>query len=97
MWEVPLGPQQSENLVNNIQSQYLKTELSQYLHASIFIPTTESLLKAIKQCFLKTWPGIIEKLIMKHLEKSRNTTMGHLHMRRQGLKLTKDKPPYIDL
>ena len=23
--------------------------------------------------------------------------IGHLHMRRQGLQLTKDKPPYIDL
>ena len=23
--------------------------------------------------------------------------MGHLHMRRQGLKSTKDKPPLIDL
>ena len=41
--------------------------------------------------------GPTEKLIKKHLEKPRNITMGHLHMRIQGLISTKDKPPDIDL
>ena len=85
MWEVPLGPQKSENVVNNIPAQTSKLELAKYLHAALFNPTTESLLKAIKQRFLKTWPGLTEKLIKKHLDKSRNTMMRHLHMRRQGL------------
>ena len=97
MWEVPLGPQQSENLVNIILAQTSKPELAQYLYAAILSPTTESLLKAIKQGFLKTWPGLTEKLIKKHLEKSRNTTMGNLHMKRQGLQFTKEKPPDTDL
>ena len=93
MWEVPLGSQQSENVVNNIMAQTSKPELAQYLHAALFISTTESLLKATKKSFLETWPGLTEKLINKHLDKSRNTTMGHLHMSRKGLKSTKDKPP----
>ena len=97
MWELPLGPQQSEYLVNIILTQTSKPELSQYLHESLFSSTTTSLLKATKQGFLKTWPGLTEKLIKKNLEKSRNTTMGHLHMRRQELKLTKEKPPDTDL
>ena len=83
--------------MNNILAQTSKPELDQYLHAALFSPTTASLLKAIKQGFLKTWPGLIEKLIKKHLEKSRNTKMGHLHMRRQGLQSTKEKPPDTDL
>ena len=36
-------------------------------------------------------------MIKKHLEKSSNTTMGYLHMRIQGLKSTKEKPPDTDL
>ena len=58
MWEVPLGPQQSENVVNNILAQTSRPELSQYLHAVLFSPTKATLLKAIKQGFLKTWPGL---------------------------------------
>ena len=68
MWEVPLGTQQSENLVNNILEQTSKPEPSQYLHEALFIPTASSLLKATKQGFLKTWPDLTEKLIKKHLE-----------------------------
>ena len=68
---MPLGPQQSENVVNNILAQTTKPELAQYLHAALFIPTTESLLKEIKQGLLKTWPGITEKLIKKHLHLAR--------------------------
>ena len=47
MWEVPLGPQQSENAVNNIMAQTSRPELAQYLHGVIFNPTKASLLKAI--------------------------------------------------
>ena len=58
MWEVPQGPQQSKNLVNNILAQTSKLELDQYLHTSIFRTTTASLLKVIKQAFLKIWLGL---------------------------------------
>ena len=93
MWEVPLGKQQLENMVNNILAQTSKPEQAQYLNAALLSPTTESTLNANKQGFLKTWPGLTEKLIKKDLEKSRNTIMGHLHMRRQGLQPTKDTLP----
>ena len=82
MWEVPLETQKSEVVVNNILDHTTKPELAQYLHAALFSPTASSLLKSIKQVFLKTWPGLIENLIKKHLEKSMNMKMGHLHMRR---------------
>ena len=41
--------------------------------------------------------GPHRKIIKKHLEKSRNTTMGNLHMRIQGLQSTKETPPDTDL
>ena len=69
MWEVPLGPQQLENLVNNILAKTSKPEIAQYLHAALFSPKTESLLNAIKQGFLKIWPGLTEKLIKKQRKK----------------------------
>ena len=97
MWEVTLGPQQSENVVNNILAQTSKPELANYLHAALFSSTTVSLLEASEQGFLKTWPGLTDKLIKKHLDKSSNITMVHLHMIRQGLKSTKEKPPDTDL
>ena len=64
---------------------------------SNFSPNTASLLNKTKQGFLKTWLGLTEKLINEHLDKSRNTTMGHLHTRRQWLKSTKEKPTDKDL
>ena len=77
-------------------TQNSKPELAKYLHAEHFSPTTSSILKAMKQGVLKTWPGLAEKLIKKKLEKLRNTMMGHLNMRRHGLQSIKDKPPDID-
>ena len=97
MWELLLRTQQSENVVNKIMSKTSKPELAQYLHAALFSPTTASLVKAIRQGFLKMCQGLTEKLIKNHLEKSRNKTIVHLHMRRQGLQLTKEKPLDTDL
>ena len=97
MWEVPLGTQQSENVVNNILEQTQKQEIVKYLHAALFSPTTASLHKAIKQGFLKTCPDLTEELIKKHLDKSSNTTMRHLHTKRKGLKSTRENPPDTDL
>ena len=82
MWEVPLETKQSEAVPNNILDQTTKTELAQYLHVELFIPTTASLLKEIKQGFLKTWLGLTENIIKKDLEKLSNTTIGNLKMRR---------------
>ena len=84
-------------MVNNLLAQISKSELAQYLHAAILSPTTANILKVIKKGLLKTWLGITEKMIKKHLEKQRNTTMGNLHMRRQGLQYSKEKPPDTDL
>ena len=89
MWEVPLETQQPAAVINNIMAQTSKPELAQYLHTSLLISTTASLIKAKKQDLLETWPVLTEKLIKRHMEKPRNTTMGHLHTRRQGLQSTK--------
>ena len=58
--EVALETQQSEDVANNILAQTTKPELAQYFHASLFSPKTASLLNAIKQGLLKTYPGLTE-------------------------------------
>ena len=68
MWEVPLETQQPEFMANKIMDKTTKPELTQYLHAALFRPTSERLLKATKQGFLKSWPGLTENLIKNHLE-----------------------------
>ena len=69
-----LETQQSEAVTNNFMTTY-KPELAQYLHGEIFIPTTSILIKAIKKGFLKTWPGLTEKLIKRHIENQGNNNM----------------------
>ena len=97
MWEVTLETQQSEVVANKILARATKPELAQYLNTTLFIPTAASLLKEIKNGFLKTWPDLTEMLIKNNIETSGNTTMGHLHMRRQELQSTREKPPYTEL
>ena len=69
-------------------AQKNKPELSQYLNSVLFSTTTASILKAIKQGFLKTWPVLTENLINKHIEKSRNKKVVHLYMIRHGMQST---------
>ena len=44
-----------------------------------------------------TWPGLSEVFIIKNIDKSIDTTMENLQLRRQVLKSTKKKPPDTDL
>ena len=60
MWEVPIGTQQSETVVNRILEQIYRPELAQYLHAALFVTTTARLLKAIKQDLMNMWLGLTE-------------------------------------
>ena len=74
-----------------------KPELAHYFHATLFRPITTSLLKEINMGFLNKCVGLTERLIKKNIEKSINTTMDNLNIRRQGIQSTRKKPPDIDL
>ena len=62
------GYKKEEIVANKNLLKTTKPELEQYLNDANFSPKTSSLLKAIKQCFLNTWPGLIEKIINKNLQ-----------------------------
>ena len=67
IWKVPLETQQSKIAVKHIMSQTTKPELAQYFHATPFIPTQTSLLKAIKIGFIKTCIVLTEGIIKNHI------------------------------
>ena len=72
--------------------------LQSYLHATLSAPPVKTLVHAVKNNWLATLPGISVQGIQRHLPKSIQTTMGHFHRVRQGIRLTKeDKPPLQEL
>jgi hypothetical protein len=54
----------------------------------MFSPTKSALLKAVKNGHLKTWPGLTEQAINKHLKITSATGMGHTNQRRQNIRST---------
>ena len=69
------------------------TDLAEYLHAACLGPVKSTFLQAIEKGFFKTWPGLSEKLVKKHLHPSTFTAKGHLSQTRQHLQSTKILSP----
>ena len=74
--------------VQNVLAQTTKYELARYYYDELFITTKKSLLKAVKQVFLISWPILYESIIIKHLYKYINTYMRYLHMKNQWVQST---------
>ena len=65
-----------------------KLELAQYLHASIFSPTTSTLQKAILKGNFIGWPGIEDINFEKVIKTTASTELGHLDRERKNLQTT---------
>eukprot|EP00978_Attheya_sp_CCMP212_P013058 scaffold32606_cov75-Attheya_sp.AAC.1 len=98
MWEVEIGQQpRTTNKqehpqiahINNVLADATKPELAKYYHTACFSPIKLTWLRAIKDGNFKSWPGLTEELIKKHLPASMNTSLGHMHQTRQGIRSTK--------
>ena len=104
LWHVPLAPQLnatrnfpvSQQCHSAIYNQNTKADLAGFIHACLFSPTPSTLLRAIRNGHLTTFPGLYSELISKHLPKSLATSAGHMRMQQQGIRSTKEKPPPID-
>jgi hypothetical protein len=62
-----------------------------YLHASLGYPTKSTLLKAIKNGNLLTFPGLTVGAVQRHFPESDETQKGHMKAQRQGVRSTKEK------
>ncbi len=68
-------------------------DLVNYLHACCFSPTKSTFLKAIKNDFLLSWPGLNPKTVRKYLKTPEATAKGHLDQEQQGLQSTQTITP----
>ena len=59
-----------------------------FLHADLFIPTTQTLYSAIDKGFLTTFPVLAYIAVIKHLPKSIATPKGHFEQQRQVIQST---------
>ena len=70
----------------------LTEELIQYLHQCLFCPPKRTLIKAIKNQQLLSWPGLTVSAVEKYLPDSCPATdKGHMKRQQQGIRSTKDK------
>jgi hypothetical protein len=69
-----------------------KQELIQYLHQCLFCPPKRTLLKAIRNKQLSTWPDLTIEAVEKYLPASCPATdKGHMKRQAQGIRSTKAK------
>ena len=66
------------------------------MHASLFSPSESTLIQAINNNQLTTWPELTASNIRRHLPKSTATVLGHLDQQRKNLRSTKSPAPQID-
>jgi hypothetical protein len=95
LWRINLRTehQQPQQAVeNNVYELRNTGALVNYLHKSMFSPTTSALLQAVKKGHLIAWPGLTEEAINKHLKLKPATTMGHMNQRRQNIRSTSRTP-----
>ena len=67
-----------------------------YIHACMNAPVIKTYINVIKKGWLTTFPGLMVEAVQRHLPKSIQTTMGHLHRVHQNLQSrTKITPAMI--
>ena len=91
LWDVSLPVPDTMQMNIIIEKNKSKKELAQYLHACCYSPSISTLIRAIKNNHLATWPGINDINFTKHLPQSEATSKGHLDQEQAGLQSTKYK------
>ena len=101
LWHVPLHPQDnstttiiptSQECHSAIYNQSTKADLAGFIHACLFSPSPSTLLRAVRNGHLTTFPSLYTELITKHLPKSLTTSTGHMRMQQKGIRSTKPQP-----
>ena len=73
-----------------------KSDLAQFHHGALFSPVTSTISESIKNNHFITWPGLSEKLIIKHLPPILATAKGHQNQEQQRIQSTKPPKSYDD-
>jgi hypothetical protein len=106
LWVLPLRPDpthpefanlattvpNSTEAAYNVHALTSKAALIKFLHQCLLSPPKTTLLKAVENNQLPTWPGLTTAAIKKYLpETSPATDKGHMKRQRKGLRSTKEK------
>ena len=71
-----------------------KEALIRYLQQCLFSPTKKTLVKAIENNQLTTWPSLTADAVHKHIpDLAPATDKGHMKRQRKGISLTTKIPP----
>ena len=79
----------NEYMANAVISTMTLTELAMYHHQSLCSPPKSTLLKAIRNNQLSSFPGLTYELISKHLSPSTATDKCHMVKIRKGVRSTR--------
>ena len=84
----PNGPQDgASHQAHHVHQSSTKAETAQFYHQSLFSPPAVTLLKAVNNDQLNSFPGLVPALL-KHLSPSTVTAKRHMHKNRKGLRST---------
>ena len=72
------------------------SNLTNFLHAAYFSPVISTIIYAVKNNYVTTWPGLTQKLITKYLSKNIATAKGHINQEQKILQSTKNTDLYYD-
>lgn len=81
LWDIPLKTSSYPTIPKTniiIPKQQNLTTMLQYLHMCLFSPTKQTLLQAIKNSNLPTWPTLTYANVFEHLTEGSATALGHL-------------------
>ena len=85
----------ARQLISAIVETSSRAELAMFYHQILCSPPKTTLLKAIKNKQLETFPGLTYELINHHLPESTATHKGHMVRRRQGHQSTRNQQKAI--
>jgi hypothetical protein len=93
LWRVPLDPGTPLNVgqghsAHNVYEQKSIQGTITYLHASCFIPVTDTWIKSIQNGHFATLPSVTVANVRKYLFKSDATAKGHINQIRQNIRST---------
>jgi hypothetical protein len=93
LWGVNLKQKMKPEMVqcNHAHDSNYHKYLINYLHAACFSPVKSTWIKAIKNGFFSSWPGLNEHNVEKYLSKSTSTAEVHLNQQKRNARTTKIK------
>ena len=103
LYMVPLKHKHNENMTEvkiperhfagSLYKSKSKSDLCNFIHLALWRPCTSTLISAIKNNFLSTWPGLTKQLVQKFLQKSEATVKVHIRKLYKAKQSTHPKEP----